>query len=283
LKQIETLIEDIHSVLENGAEVSDDIADRFAASMRDLIINRLKRGPREPTLRMSNIGKPARQLWYEINMPEAAERMQPNNYIKFLIGDVYEEVLLALAEIAGHEVSGRQDEQEIVGIKGHRDAVIDGVTADVKSASPYSTKKFEQGLTHDQDAFGYIPQLQSYLQSGQTDEKVKDKSRAVFFVGNKVTGDLVLDVHQKSDIPLTEIYEYKKEVVTRPEPPDRCFEPEPYGKSGNMALGVNCSYCAFKKTCWPGLRMFLYNQGTSTKPTYFTHVELEPKVNEGLE
>lgn len=262
-----------------GKEVSDEDAKAFGDSMASLMKSRLVRTPREPTLRMSSIGKPARQLWYEINKPEVAEPLHPNAYIKFLIGDIYEEVILFLAAQSGHRVEGQQDELDLFGIKGHRDAVIDGMTVDVKSASPFSFKKFEEGLTPDKDAFGYLQQISNYTEAGQDDPLVTIKDRSAFLAANKVTGDLHLDIHNKSKSPIEDIIKYKKEVVLLPEPPERCFEPEPMGKSGNMALGVNCSYCAFKRECHPGLRTFLYSYG----PKFLTTVVEEPRVPEVLD
>ena len=67
-----------------------------------------------------------------------------------------------------------------------------------------------------------------------------------------------------------------KKVVKQKAPPEVCYEAVPEGKSGNMKLAVGCSYCAYKKTCWPNLRAFLY----STGPRYLTEVKNEPKVQE---
>lgn len=244
--------------------------------MKDLLLTRLKREPRKPTLRMSSIGKPDRQLWYEINKPELAEKLHPNSYMKFLIGDIVENVVLALAKLSGHKVEGEQDTMELAGIKGHRDAVIDGHLVDVKSASPYSFKKFEEGLTHDKDAFGYLTQINSYMQASEKDPIVTNKDEGAFLVVQKVTGDIHLDVHQKTVVPMDQVFEHKKKVVALPEPPDRCYEPEPMGKSGNMKLNVNCSYCPFKWTCHENLRGFHY----STGPVFLTDVKNEPKVAE---
>lgn len=273
---IETLIPDIQNLLKEGKEVSDGDARAFGDRMAELVQTRLKREPREPTLRMSSIGKGNRQLWYEINMPEKAEELHPNTYMKFLYGDVIEELLLFLAEQAGHKVEGRQDELEIEGIKGHRDAVIDGVTTDTKSASPYSFKKFENHLKPEEDSFGYLSQINNYIEAGKDDPVVTDKERGAFFVLNKVTGDMTLDIHQKTNSPIEEIINYKKEMVKQPDPPERCYEDEPMGKSGNRKLSTNCSYCPFRNECWPGLRTFLY----ATGPVFLTHVEDTPRVHE---
>ena len=73
-----------------------------------------------------------------------------------------------------------------------------------------------------------------------------------------------------------------KEVVAHDEPPARCHEAVPDGKSGNRKLGINCSYCSHKARCWAdindgqGLRTFIY----STGPRYLTDVVKLPKVHE---
>ena len=273
---LETLIKDLDTLLETGYEVSDEQAKEFGDSMATLLKNRLKRDRKGGTLRMSNLGKPNRQLWYEVNVPHEAEKMHPNSYLKFLYGDMIEELLLTLVKLSGHKVEGQQDVMDLHGIKGSRDAVIDGVTVDVKSASPYSFQKFKEGLKPEKDAFGYIQQINNYIHSAKDDPIVTEKDSGAFLVANKVTGDLHLDIHKKSTYPIDEVIQYKKDMVANPEPPERCFEPEPMGKSGNMKLGLNCSYCSYKKLCYPELRTFLYASG----PVFLTEVVEEPKVPE---
>jgi hypothetical protein len=273
---LETLIKDLDNLLVEGYEVSDEQAKEFGDSMAKLIKTRLKREPKGGTLRMSNLGKPNRQLWYEVNIPHTAEKMHPNSYLKFLYGDLIEELLLTLVKFTGHKVEGQQDAMDLYGIKGSRDAVIDGVTVDVKSASPFSFQKFKEGLKPEKDAFGYIPQINNYIHSAKDDPIVTEKNIGAFLVANKVTGDLHLDIHKKTEFPIDEIIQYKKDMVANPEPPERCFEPEPMGKSGNMKLGLNCSYCSYKKQCYPELRTFLYASG----PVFLTTVAEEPKVQE---
>lgn len=278
-KTIDSLVSDIYEVLDKGVAIDVESCRNFGSRLADIIRDRLSPEQRIPraTLRMSNIGKPCdRQLWYSINRPGYEEKLEPYTRMKFLFGDILEEVLLFLAEVAGHRVEGRQDEQEIAGIKGHRDAVVDGTTADVKSASTYSFEKFEEGLSEDQDAFGYLDQIQSYVESGQNDPIVTDKKRGAFLVVDKTLGHICLDIHDKKDIPFEAMYEYKKEMVASDKPPDRGFQPVPDGKSGNMKLGTNCSYCGWKKLCHPGLRTFLYSNG----PRFLTTVTRVPDVTE---
>lgn len=278
MAKIETLIDDIYDLLVDGKEISNEDASSFGERLSSLIQERLKpREERPGTLRMSSIGKPCeKQLWYSVNTPNDGEELHKHVYSKFLIGDILEEVMLFLAEQSGHKVEGRQDELEIRGIKGHRDAVIDGVPTDAKTASQFSFKKFEDGLKPEDDGFGYLTQIQSYMEASKDDPLVTDKERGAFFVFNKVTGEMVLDIHKKWEIPLEEVYEHKKAVVASETPPERAFEPEPMGKSGNMKLGFQCAYCPFKNTCYTGLRTFIY----STGPVYLTEVSNKPKVPE---
>lgn len=279
-KTIDTLVSDMEGVLLNGSPtVSDEKCEEYGYKFAELLKQTFK-GPREPrkgTLRMSSIGKPCeRQLYYSVNNTEEAEPLRPEAHMKFFTGHVLELVMLFLAEASGHVVEGTQDTQEIEGIKGHRDAVIDGTLVDVKSASTYSFKKFKEGSLAENDSFGYITQLQSYLYAGQTDDKITDKDRAAFLVVDKTLGHICLDIHERKNIPYDSIYRHKKEMVSAPNAPPRGFAPVPEGKSGNEKLGVNCGYCDFRKKCYPDARTFLYASG----PVTLTKVVREPNVPE---
>lgn len=276
MKTIDTLIADIEELLVKGG---DDIPEKTYLDLGQAITNAIRTSmsrDHETRLRMSNIGQCSRKTWYGINAPDDKEPLKASAYLKFMFGHILEEVLLFLAEAAGHSVEGRQDEQEIAGIKGHRDAVIDGVLTDVKSASTYSFKKFETHLTKEQDSFGYLDQIQSYLFTGQKDPLVTDKSRAAFLVVDKTLGNICLDIHPKEEFDFEKYYEYKKDKVNSSEPPARQYDPVPDGKSGNMKLDIVCSYCEFKNLCHPGLRTFIYAAG----PRYLTTVKKEPDVPE---
>lgn len=237
---------------------------------------------------MSNIGtKCIRKLWLEKNFPEAVETLLPDVYLKFSFGDMTEDLLLFLAELSGHKVEGRQTELSIAGIKGHRDCIIDGMLVDVKSASSYSFQKFKDHLKVEDDAFGYLIQIQSYLWASQNDPLVTIKDKAAFLVFDKSSGHMCLDIHQRDDdIDWEAGYEFRKNVLSNDEMPDRFFEDEPDGykkdgvliPNGNRKLGVNCSYCSVKSKCWPGLRTFI----GSGSPKFLTVVEKEPRMFEVL-
>ena len=85
--------------------------------------------------------------------------------MKFLFGHLLEEMLLFLAAEAGHTVAGRQDRLEIDGVPGHGDAIIDGMLVDVKSASTMAFKVQEPPDSLDTDDFGYLQQLNAYLEA----------------------------------------------------------------------------------------------------------------------
>lgn len=276
MKQIETLVDDIESLLVNGKDFTDAEFEKLGSMIAQSIKGSFER-VREPTLRMSNIGQPCeRKLWYSINQPEKAEGLSASTYLKFMYGHILESLLLFLAEAAGHDVKGTQDTQEIEGVKGHRDAVIDGVVIDSKSASSFSFKKFKDHELEGNDSFGYIDQLGSYLEAGQNDPIVIDKDRAAFLVIDKQHGHICLDIHKKREMDYQALFRYKKSVVNSPEVPERDFKDVPDGASGNRKLGTICSYCDHKNHCWPGLRTFLY----SGSPRFLTTVKLLPKVPE---
>lgn len=281
MASIETLVDDIYSVLDQGLpeQYDEERIRAFGNRLSNVIASRLDGGrSHNPGLRMSNLGQPCeRKLWYSVNEHEKGEKLPPQARMKFLFGDILEELLLFLAEAAGHKVEGRQDVQEIEGVKGHRDSVIDGTVVDAKSASTYSFRKFENHELEGNDSFGYIDQLGSYLYSGQDDPIVTDKDRAAFLVIDKTLGNICLDIYPKTDLDYAAVVRHKKNVVNNlDEVPDREFDPEPDGKSGNMKLGLNCSYCEFKNHCHPGLRTFLY----AGKPRFLTKVVREPDVPE---
>jgi hypothetical protein len=226
---------------------------------------------------MSNLGTPCdRKLWYTVNRPGDAEPLPAPARLKFLFGHILEDLVLWLAEQAGHKVEGRQDECEIAGVKGHRDAVIDGRLVDVKSASTFAFKKFDTNGLVGNDGFGYLTQLGGYLHAAKDDPIVKDRDRASFLVIDKTLGNMCLDTYKFPEYNYNKMVADKREILGFPVPPKRNFSDVPDGKSGNRKLGVSCSYCPFKNKCWPELRTFVY----STGPVFLTNVARLPNVQE---
>jgi hypothetical protein len=278
LNRINTLIKDIYNLFTDRYTPNPDNVKTFGNNLASIVEDRLSERKDQAYLRPSNIGQPCdRKLWYSINTPDKAEPLPPTVKFKFLYGDIIEALVLFLAAEAGHKVEGCQETVEIAGVKGKRDAIIDGVLVDVKSANSRSFKKFEDHtLAPGNDPFGYLQQLDFYREGSKNDEKLTTKDRAAFLAVDKELGHLCLDVHPSLDQEWEKVVEEKRDLLARESPPSRAFEDVPEGKGGNRRLTVPCTYCPFKKKCWPNLRTYIYSNG----PMFLTHVERAPKVTE---
>lgn len=273
------LVEDIYRVVSEGHDVTEAEAETFGREVGHIIAQRLrdtKEGGRKFTLRMSNIGKGARQLWYESRFG-SEETIPPHTLVKFMFGDIIEQLVLFLTRLSGHRVTSTQNEVSLDGIKGHIDADIDGVTTDVKSASTHAFAKFRDGTLAENDPFGYVEQLAGYCKARDTD--------GAFLAVDKQNGHIAHLQFSKEELAVFDVEErikYIKGVIDSDEVPERCYPDEEDGASGNRKLGVNCSYCSHKSRCWAdandglGLRTFLYASG----PKFLTHVAREPNVKE---
>jgi len=281
MKKIDTIVEDIYSLFEKKNEELtekevDKCIDDFANSVKVHVKDFLKELPQDkPRLRLSTIGRPDRQLWYDFKKPHN-EPLAPSTRIKFLYGYILEELLIMLASISGHKVTQQQKQVQVEGVKGHQDCFIDGVLVDCKSASGRGYTKFKYNNLSSDDPFGYISQISAYAEGNGVDE-------AGFLVINKSTGEICYTkVHSLEMINAKERIQRIKKVVKSDVPPDKCYEAIPDGKSGNYRLDTGCVYCNYKYDCWSdandgkGLRIYKY----STGQRYFTHVEKEPNVEE---
>jgi len=281
VKTIDTLVSDIESVIKGKGGWTEAVNEYFMQTMGEAATRRLTPStePRAKTLRMSNIGTPCRRkLWYYLNLPEHEQDLPANTHLKFFYGDLIENLLLALAKAAGHSVEGEQGEVIVDGIVGHRDAIIDGVTVDVKSVSTMGFTKFKKNELRVDDPFGYLKQLTGYVYGASKDPLVTDKTGGAFLVMDKQHGHLHLDYydleHELELFPSAVVA--AKLMATMKTTPHREWEAVPDGKSGNMKLPAACSYCDFKWECWPGLRGFAYSNG----PSYLTKVVRVPDVKE---
>jgi hypothetical protein len=275
----EALATDINGILAAPelAKLADESLLQFSTNIalraRDMLVPR--EGSRRPaTLYASELGKPcARQLWYKLNTPEAGTALEPHVRLKFMYGDVMEELALLLARAAGHEVKDEQMRVEHIlpngwRISGKIDAIINNeYVVDVKSASPFSFATMKQGLTDDNDKFGYRAQVGFYAK--------KLGLKPAILALDKVNGHVNLIELD----PLPEDWEKRAEFLTKQldseAAPARQFLDVPLA-NGNKKLDTNCNYCDFKKECWPTLRGFQY----SDKVMYLTEVKATPKVPE---
>jgi len=281
-KTLDTLVQDIYEVIEvlNDDEVIDipeDMYEQFGRDMEDALrhwatpVQRPKNG-----LRMSNIGRPLRRLWYDLNTDQEKEQINAPTFIKFLYGHLLEVLLLFFVRLAGHVVQSEQKEITVSGIKGHMDSVIDGEVIDVKTASGYAFKKFKDGTLAQNDSFGYLSQLAGYEAAEQT-------NNGGFLVMNKETGELTVFIPDDLEKPnITYRIKEVKQAMKKENPPDYCYSPIPDGVSGNMKLPRDCTWCPHKFECHKdandgqGLRTFAYAKGR----VYLTKVEKLPNVQE---
>lgn len=282
MKSILTLVPDIYDVLRNGTDINEDDLKEFTDNLGELLRKRLGKDKDGKTeLRMSNFGTPCqRELWFRINKPESAEPIQPWVLFKFMYGDILEHLVLFLAKHAGHKVEGEQDELEISGLVGHRDAVIDGVLVDVKSANSRGMAKFRDHALLSDDPFGYIDQLSLYLSASQKDPLVEVKGEAAFLAVDKEMGHMVLDTYKSNKVDYEKQISRTRGMLAESYPPPRPYMAKLDGKSGNMVLDTKCSYCPHKHLCWSdangGQGLIQYNY--STGPKFFTNISREPKV-----
>jgi hypothetical protein len=282
-KTLDTLVQDIYNkigVLGKGEHIDldKDTIEQFGESMKEILYNWSHPEPRgNEKLRMSNIGRKSRQLWFDIRAEDTqSENIPAHVFIKFLYGHLLEEIVLFLIRLSGHSVTNEQKEVTVNGIKGHMDCVIDGEVVDIKTASSYAFKKFKDGTLAEQDTFGYLAQLAGY-------EAAEGTNNGGFLALNKESGELTLyrpDAFDKPNIK-KRITDIKKQVKLAT-PPELCYNPIPEGKAGNMKLPRECTYCRHKFECHKdsndgqGLRVFKYSDGLR----YFTQTPNVPKVIE---
>lgn len=284
-KQLDTLVPDIYEILGNLSKgeplpITEEALDETMASMKEAILHWATPRKRDTdfTVRMSNVGKPSRQMWFEKRDPSGRGDVDGATQIKFLYGHILEEIVLMLVRMAGHNVTDEQKEVTVNGIVGHMDCKINGQVVDVKSASKFAFNKFRNGTLAADDPFGYLGQLAGYEKAEGTDD-------GGFLVINKESGELCMYVPDDLDKPNidTKINSLLDELKLDT-PPEMCYNPEPEGLKGNMKLPKGCTWCKYKHECHKdandgeGLRTFKYSTGFK----YLTKVVAEPKVDEIL-
>ena len=279
-KKVDTLVQDIYRTIDEGLDkrtTDKEFLHTFSKNIMESI-NKFLFEKRDDvkTLRLSQIGRPDRQLWYDIKSDIESKKIDAKTKIKFLYGEILESLLILLAEASGHNVSEMQKMEEVDGVKGHKDCRIDGTLVDIKSASSYSFKKFKDGSLATNDPFGYISQISAYAESA-------GDNSAGFLAVDKSTGELAyMPVESIQMINASDRVKHLKDVVKSSSPPPKCYPDEPDGKSGNKKLALGCIFCGYKEHCWSdanqgkGLRKFKYSTGIR----HLTQVHKTPDVEE---
>jgi len=265
----------LHQYMEDAAQgktkMSEATINKVADDIKSAMQRQFSGGNKrdEFRLRMSNVGRPTCQLWFEKNHPEKALPKPTTFIMNMMLGDIVEAVFKALLTEAGvsyednSKVTLKLEDDEIT---GEYDLVIDDAVDDVKSASDWSYRnKFASYDTlAEGDSFGYVSQLAGYARAA-------DKKAGGWWVVNKANGEFK---YVKADMDLDEeITKIQHTVDTINENEfKRCFEPVPEkwrGKeTGNMVLNDNCRFCSYKYSCFPTLE---------EKPAKFSQAK-EPRI-----
>jgi hypothetical protein len=272
----------IHQYLENATSgksaMSQENIEQVATDIKDAL-NRQFNTKRDEKFRfrMSNIGRPSCQLWFEKNKPETALPKPTTFVMNMMIGDIVEAVFKAVLREANvkfedtDNVKLELDENHT--ISGSYDLAINDAVDDIKSASDWSYKyKFDsfESLASG-DSFGYIGQLAGYA-------KASNKKAGGWWVLNKANGHFK---YVRANIDMNYEIDKIKDNIKKAEAEElvRCFEPEPEtfrGKeTGNIVLNKNCTFCSYRTTCWENLTELPAQMSKAKEPKMVQYVSLK--------
>tara|TARA_R110002073_G_scaffold64305_1_gene161173 strand:- start:1224 stop:2072 length:849 start_codon:yes stop_codon:yes gene_type:complete len=272
----------IHQYLENATSgksaMSQENIEQVATDIKDAL-NRQFNTKREDKfrLRMSNIGRPSCQLWFEKNKPETALPKPTTFVMNMMIGDIVEAVFKAVLREANVKFEDTDNVtlelDEDTKISGSYDLVMNDSVDDIKSASDWSYKyKFDSYESlHSGDSFGYVGQLAGYA-------KALGKKAGGWWVLNKANG---LFKYVRAHIDMDkELDKIKKNIkATESKELVRCFEPEPEtfrGKeTGNIVLNKNCTFCSYRNACWENLIELPAQMSKAKEPKMVQYVSLK--------
>tara|TARA_Y100000114_G_scaffold155618_1_gene180260 strand:- start:747 stop:1607 length:861 start_codon:yes stop_codon:yes gene_type:complete len=278
----------LHKYMDDAANNKSTISEEVIQQIGNDIMDALRRqfGEKEPkkfSLRMSNVGKPTCQLWFEKNKPEAAQPKSNNFVMNMMLGDIVEAVFKGLLKEAGVKYEDTEKVSLDCGdttINGSYDIVINNAVDDIKSASDWSYRnKFDSfGSLASGDAFGYVGQLAGY-------SKASDKAAGGWWVINKSNGKFKYVPATGIDVE-KEVDKIKETIKTVEENKfERCFEAEAETfrkvETGNKILNKYCTFCDFKKTCWPNLIERPQVKSQAKFPKTVAYVELREEYMNG--
>jgi hypothetical protein len=273
----------LHQYMEDAANgkstMSEDTIKQVGRDVKYALARQFGGGNKrdEFGLRMSNVGRPTCQLWFEKNEPEKSLPLPTTFVMNMMIGDIVEAVFKGLLKEAGVKY---EDDAKVTlnldddaSVSGTYDIVIDGAVDDIKSASNWSyTNKFESFDTLRQgDAFGYVAQLAGYA-------KAANKKAGGWWVVNKANGQFKYVPATGLDID-AEVAKIQQTADTMEENKfERCFDavPEKFrGKeTGNKIIGTECGFCRYRFACWPTLQERPSVVSKAKEPKMVGYVEL---------
>ena len=276
------VFEYLGKAIKGETDMAEDIRKQVASDVEAALEKQFGGKPRDEfRLRMSNIGRPTCQLWFEKNDPEDKTPLPPHFLINMIIGDIVEAVFKGLLRAA--EVDFKDNDnvtlklKDGTEVKGEYDMVLDGKVDDVKSASPWSYKnKFNSLETlAKSDSFGYVSQLVGYAEAAGVDV-------GGWWVVNKANGEFkYVDANDVDKGAVMESIEDTVEYINEDKPFKRCFEavPETHFRkpTGNLKLGSECSFCSFKHKCWSNIQTRTAVMSKAQNPPIVDYVLLSPE------
>jgi len=278
----------IHRYLEDVRKAKRGMSSatiaRIVRDVQEAVEKQFNQSERKFTLRMSNIGRPYCQLWFDKNKPEEGIDMPANFLMNMMIGDIVEAVFKGVLTEAGVDFSDGFKSTLTAGkhkIDGTHDLIMDKRVDDIKSASPWSyNNKFKDYATlKAHDSFGYIGQLAGY-------SKALGVEPGGWWVLNKGTGefkyvsawDMAVD---RQDI-LDEVEDKANKLVQNKF--ERCFEPveETFRKkpTGNKVLSEECGWCKYRFKCWPSLQELPSLASQAKEPPMVAYIEIADEYKE---
>jgi len=258
--------------------MTDATIARIVRDVDEAVRKQFNQGERQFTLRMSNIGRPYCQLWYDKNQPEDGLEPSINFLMNMMIGDIVEAVFKGVLTEAGVEFSDGFKSTLTAGkhkIDGTHDLIMDKRVDDIKSASPWSYKnKFKDYYTlKEHDSFGYIGQLAGY-------SKALGVEPGGWWVINKATGEFKYVSAWDMAVDRQDILDEVEEKADKLEKNkfERCFEPveETFrGKpTGNKVLAEECGWCKYRYKCWPSIQELPALASKAKEPPIVAYVEV---------
>ena len=227
-------------------------------------------------LRMSNIGRPSCQLWFEKNQPEKSDPLPTTFVMNMMLGDIVEAVFKGLMKEA--KIKFEDSDKVYLNVadekvSGTYDLVLDDAVDDIKSASDWSYRnKFESfdTLSAD-DAFGYVGQLAGYA-------KALGKKAGGWGAVNKANGSFKYVPAENIDVD-NEVKKLEENVkVVKSNVFKRCYESEEEtfrGKpTGNRVLSKTCSFCRYKHSCWENLQELPSLLSKAKEPKIVSYVSI---------
>ena len=272
----------LHQYLEDATNGKSSMSAKTIATIKKDIGEALKRQfgtktkRREFQLRMSNIGRPTCQLWFEKNMPDYADPLPTTFVMNMMLGDIVEAVFKGIMKEAKVKFENSDKVSLDIAdtkVSGTYDLVLDDAVDDIKSASDWSYRnKFESFDTlAEEDPFGYVGQLAGYA-------KALGKKAGGWWVVNKANGSFKYVPADGIDLE-KEVDKLEKNINTvNSNEFKRCYEPveETFRSkpTGNTVLSKTCSFCRYRKACWENLQEIPSLVSKAKEPKIVSYVNI---------